>query len=152
LRLHPWINRHRSHSLSHPHPHPHLQDYANGIGYIKNDGRYGYFYDKPSLAEKKNKTKEARMLMDQEVFNGGVRKLKAERKLSVSNVNGLLSNFAPDDMFGPTRIRTRRRWWSTAGYAARAPPSRAAPPTTARSSSRARPSTTWPQRARRRDR
>ena len=41
---------------------------------------------------------------DEEAFNGAVRKLKAERKLSVSGLNGLLNEFAPEDMFGPTRV------------------------------------------------
>lgn len=71
---------------------------------MNKDGKYGYFYDKPAKEKaEKNKTR-ALAVSNQEAFDGAIRELKAQRKLSVSNVNSLLNDFAPEDMFGPTRV------------------------------------------------
>ena len=64
---------------------------GKGIGYFDKDTTTQY------VPEDKNKTKRA-------LFDGEVRKLKQQRRLSVSTVNQLAANFFDEDLVGPNRI------------------------------------------------
>lgn len=58
-----------------PLPHPTTQqDYSHGIGYFNQDGKYGYFWSKPSRALAEKNESRVLALSDSEGFNGAVRK------------------------------------------------------------------------------
>jgi hypothetical protein len=80
------------------------QDYNNGIGYFDKTGAYGSFWAKPEddgRLLQANMT-AARQVSNKEAFDGAIRKLKTDRKLSVANVHSILADFAETSDGGST--------------------------------------------------
>ena len=78
---------------------------------MNKDGRYGFFYDAPNKMPK-NKTR-ALQLSDEEAIEMAIEKLRRDRRLSINTVHSLLFDFAPRDMYRPTRVSKRARLCTT---------------------------------------